>query len=262
MPVQLPAESHSDQEASSEIQYRLATTRADREKAFRLVHRAYVRAGLTLPNPYGMHVTPYQLLRSTEIFIAEIKEEVISTLSLVIDAEMGLPMEELYPEEVKGLRERGIRVAEVSCLADRRGDIRRTFQIFVKLCRLMAQRARQWDVQQLLIIVHPRHARFYQRYMYFEPIAGQKSHPKVLGNPAVALALDFEKADRERPPCYDNFFGVSVLPPSVPLASMPPADRAYFRDAATCYGQFTPSAPRFSSQASASLPMVNLAPVL
>ena len=46
------------------------------------------------------HVTPYHLLPTTEIFIAEYQGEVIFTMSLVIDGDLGVPMEHVYGDEI------------------------------------------------------------------------------------------------------------------------------------------------------------------
>jgi hypothetical protein len=194
------------------IVYKVAENRYEREAAFRLVYEAYTRAGLIEANPHEMRVTPYQLLDTTDVFVAMTDDEVISTVSLVDDGELGLPMEHIYGDEVMVLRNHGIRVAEVSCLADRRRQLSRTLPVFVPLMRLMVQAARHHGIEHLLVAVHPRHVRFYQRFLAFEPLGIEKSYPLVRNNPAVALRLDFAKIAVQRPVNYDAFFG-TPLPP-------------------------------------------------
>ncbi len=196
-----------DAVSAADIEYRIAATRADRESAFRLVHRSYLNAGLAEPNPFGLRVTPYHLLETTEVFLARHGGRTICTLSLVADGQLGLPMESVYSSEVDALRREGFLVGEVSCLADRRDQFQGFFPIFVRLCRLMAQHAWRRGLSGLVAAVHPRHARFYRRYMHFEPIGGWRSYPSVCNRPAVALLLDFERIDRERPASFNTFFG-------------------------------------------------------
>src|SRR5690606_3507969 len=52
----------------------IAATRAERERAFRLIYDAYVRSGLGTPNAWQMRVTPYHLLPTTTIFNATLTD--------------------------------------------------------------------------------------------------------------------------------------------------------------------------------------------
>jgi hypothetical protein len=221
------------------IVYKVAEKRDEREAAFRLVYNAYTRSGLIEENPHEMRVTPYQLLDTTDVFIATLNDELISTVSLVCDGDLGLPMEEIYGEEVADLRARGICVAEVSCLADRRRQLSRTLPVFVPLMRLMVQAARLRGVDELLVAVHPRHGRFYQRFLSFEPVGGERSYPLVRNNPAVALSLDFGRLDRVRPTNYETFFGAPLPPEQLARQPMSEEERQWFALAADHGAGFT-----------------------
>lgn len=210
--------------------FRIAQTREDYLGAFRLVYEAYVHSGLARPNAHYLRVTPYQLLPTTEVLVAVRRGEVIATLSLVRDGELGLPMESAYPLEVAALRAQGIYLAEVSCLADRRhirpagvasADDCLAPATPMRLMSLMAQCALARGVNQLLIAVHPRHARFYQRFTAFRPIAGVRSYQAVCGRPAVALALDIDRAPIEHPELYRRFFGPPFPPGTLAPRPMP-----------------------------------------
>jgi len=201
--------------------FRIAHTRDDYCGAFRLVYQAYLQAGLSRPNPFGMRITPFQLLPTTEVLVAVHRGEVIATLSLVRDGQLGLPMESTYPDEVASLRARGLYLAEVSCLADRRhvrqsdgqpGPACPAPATAMRLMSLMAQCAQARGVNQLLIAVHPRHARFYRRFTAFEPIGGVRTYQAVCNRPAVALALDIDRAPIEHPELYRRFFGLPFPP--------------------------------------------------
>src|SRR5438552_1361440 len=67
------------------VAYKVASTRQEREAAFRLVYEAYTGVGLMEPNAYGMRVTPYHLLPTSEVFVAILDGKVICTLSLIGD---------------------------------------------------------------------------------------------------------------------------------------------------------------------------------
>lgn len=217
----------SDESEVSKWECGLASTRREREAAFGLIYQAYVRAGLASANVHGKRVTPYQLLPTTTIFNAHLTHGpeaglVFSTVSLIGDGEMGLPLERVYPQLVAERRNAGIRLAEVSCLADRRHDFRRFFSVFCALNRWMIQFARAQRIDQVLVAVHPKHARFYTRNMGFEIVGDVTQYPTVGNRPAVALCFDFARNDRSPFPYYDHFFGTPIpghlLHPSVPTA--------------------------------------------
>jgi hypothetical protein len=221
-PISVPAGVHPD------IELKVAATRSERQAAFELIYNSYRRAGLCTPNINGVRFTPYQLLPTTDIIIARLRGEVISTLSLVRDGDLGLPMEQIFAGEVASRRAAGRQLAEVSALADRRQSAARFFPLFCDMGRLMAQLADRLGITELLVAVHPRHAPLYRRYMAFRPLGDCREYPTVQGHPAVPLSLDFSRAAVECPKSWREFFG-SPLPHQA-LCSCPlsDADRDYF----------------------------------
>lgn len=216
-----------------ELTCKIASTWEDREAAFRLVYQNYLRKGLIEPNPYEMRVTPYHLLPTTNVFIAQEHGEVICTVTLIGDGDLGLPMESIYPEQVLDARERGFSVGEVSSLAVR-GDVefKAFLPIFVKITRLMAQHARTFGMDQFLIVTHPKHGRFYERFMGFQQIGSATEYPMVRNAPAAAYCLDFARIDRERPACYNEFFGTWLPASELHCDRMSPAELDAIRPAA------------------------------
>lgn len=211
-----------------DIQLRVAATREERQATFELIYRSYLRAGLCPKQDCGMRATPYQLLPSTDVILAELRGQVISTVSLVRDGELGLPMEAVFPDEVAARRAAGIGLAEVSCLADRREGTARFFGLFCELSRLMAQLAKKTGVDELVVVVNPRHAPLYRRYMAFEQIGDERIYDAVQGFPAVPLSLNFAKAKINKPKSWHEFFA-DELPEEV-LQSCPITtdDQEYF----------------------------------
>jgi len=225
--------------STSVVYYKVACGAQECAAAFRLVYNAYLGAGLIDSNPFEMRVTPYQLLSTTDVFVAVCGREVISTVSLVAEGELGLPMEAIYDAEVTQLRADGLRLAEVSALADRRRELSRTLPVFRNLMRLMVQTARRRGIERLLVAVHPRHAKFYQRVLNFEALGNEKSYPQVRNRPAVALSLDFAQIDRVRPVNYDTFFARSLPDEQLQPRPMSPEDRVHFELAAAASTNFT-----------------------
>ena len=219
----------ADDLTTADLTYTIASTPEERAAAFRLVYQSYLAAGLGEPNPYHMRVTPYQLLPTTEIFLACCRGEPIFTMSLVVDGQLGLPMECIYPEQVAERRARGLRLAEVSCLADRRQQFRGFLPVFVRLSRLMAQNAWRRGVHELVIAVHPKHARLYRRLMAFRTIGELRMYPTVRNRPAIALAVNFDAIETTYPLVFRNYF--SEWLPDEALRSRPitAEEQYYFR---------------------------------
>lgn len=226
--LQVAEVSNGPSPGADEILYKAAENREEREAAFRLVHQAYVRAGLIDPHPSRLRATPHQLQPNSDVFIATLREEVISTVSLIADGPLGLPMEAIYGEEIAARRARGLRLGEASALADRRRKLSRTLPVFVQLMRLMVQSAHRQGIHCLLAAVHPRHARFYQQILSFQMLADERTYPQMRNHPAVALALDFEQLSRERPPNYELFFGRPLPSEQLARRPMPAEDAEYF----------------------------------
>jgi hypothetical protein len=214
-----------------EIELKIASTREERQGAFELIYRSYLRAGLCTESFCGFRATSYQLLPTTDIFVAKLRDEVISTVSLVRDGHHGLPMEEIYPEEIAVRRQAGVRVAEVSCLADRRRDSYRYFGLFCELGRLLAQLAIKQNIDELLVAVHPRHASLYRRYMTFQRIGDERTYPTVQANPAVALSLNFSRAKAEWPVRWNKFFGPQLSDDVLRSCPVSIDDKHYFGSA-------------------------------
>jgi hypothetical protein len=92
----------------------------------------------------------------------------------------------------------------------------------------MVQFAACHDVEQLLAVVHPRHARFYKGYMAFEQIADERAYPSVQNNPAVALCLDLNKIKRDPPKNYAMFFGEALPVEQLQARPIDAVDQAHF----------------------------------
>lgn len=194
----------SAREAMPQLTFSLARSRDELTQAFRLVFESYYTAGLVTEKPSGIRLTPHHLMPTSEVLVAKLDETVTSTLSMFGDGYLGLPMESMYPSEVASLRDDGLRLAEIGCLADRRQSPKRFLDTFVQLGRLLAQVARSRGIDALVAAMHPRHAKLYQRVMGFQQIGNVSECPYANGNPAVALYMCFDH--HRGTPLYERFF--------------------------------------------------------
>jgi len=191
-----------------ELSIRIARSPAELRKAFRLVFERYYRAGLETAKASRIRLTPYHLLPTSEVLIAERNSVITSTLSMFGDSPAGLPMESMYGQQICHLRSQGFRLAEIGSLADRRNGQGRFINTFVQIGRLLAQVAQSRGIDVIVAAVHPRHARLYEKVMGFRQIGHYSSCPYANGNPAVALCLKFD--DHLGTPLHDQYFGTPL----------------------------------------------------
>ena len=192
----------------AEQTFSLARSRQDLTHAFRLSFESYYDAGLVNEKPSGIRLTPYHLLPTTEVIIAKVDGVITSTISLIGDGYLGLPMQSMYSDEIKELRDQGLKVGEIGCLADRRHAQTRFIETFAKMGRLLAQVAFVRGMDVLVAATHPKHARLYQRVLGFERMGKQTDCPYANDNPAVALKVKFD--EHVGTPLYQQYFGQSL----------------------------------------------------
>ncbi len=194
-------------EQQAQTKHKIAETREEIHEAFRLVYSNYLNKGLIEANPLKIRITPYHALECADVFISVAADsgKVIGTMSLIGDNGLGLPMEEVYPKEVRRLRNTGVRIAEVCSLAEK--FVGKSFRDLMRLINLMSQRARYRGIDELLIAVHPRHAKFYSDFLSFEPFGPERVYAAVCDHPAVAMRLNLTHLHQRDPSSHRRMFG-------------------------------------------------------
>ena len=178
-------------EEIARITFKLAETLEERTQAFRVLHDMYVRRGLIDPTPTGLRFTVFSVLPTTAIFVGMREGKVFSTMSLIEDSPLGVPMEKLYREEIGRLRLERRRFAEVSALAV--GTESRRKGLALMMDTLMFRWAYFYrGVDDLVIAVHPKAEDFYRSVLLFEPLGGLRAYATLKDAPAVALKLDLQ----------------------------------------------------------------------
>ena len=170
---------------------KIAETRDELEQAFSLVYREYLKLGyIKEPNPSEMYLSICHILPETAVFIFKSYLTVICTLTQIFDSKLfGLPMDDLYHEELNALRNASRKLVELSALATPKQA--RWRNVFMYLCQAMYWYAIYKNVNDLCIMVNPKHVDFYKTIFLFEDLGPEKYYPNV-GAPAVALRLDLD----------------------------------------------------------------------
>ena len=205
----------------------LARSRDDLTEAFRLVFDCYHEAGMVADKAGEIRVTPFHLLPTSEVIVAKVNGLVTSTLTLFGDGYLGLPMQTMYPEQIGELRDSGLRIAEVGCLADRRKSKARFIHTFARMGRLIGQVARARGIDGFVVATRPKHALLYKRVMGFKQLGGPCECPYVNGTTGVALFLHFD--EHRGTDLYDQYFGDPVAPSELAPYRWDRETRQHFR---------------------------------
>ena len=231
---------------------RPASCREEIEAAYRLVYRSYVLRGYIPPNESAIRLSIFNAFPESITFVGLVNGGVVATVSLVADTPAGLPMDGIYHEEVQALRDAGRRLTEVTMLADRRSELKRTLPMLLSLMKQLFDYATLvLKADDLCITINPRHDEFYRRYLLFTDLGGLRPYPSVCDNPALARRLDL---DTVREACEGNelllgHFYENRTPASVfaERYRMTPEDLRYF------FTELTPSLREAGEDVVASL---------
>ncbi|GFK93915.1 hypothetical protein NNJEOMEG_01753 [Fundidesulfovibrio magnetotacticus] len=189
---------------------KIAETMEEYSQAFGVLHDVYVASGyLRSPLTSGMHFGIHHLLPKTCVFVFKTYLTVISTMSYIPDTpQFGLPMDELYKDELDSLRAQGRKIIEVGSLAT--SPHRRWQNIVVFLAKAIFTYALSTGADDLCIMVNPKHVRFYKSIFLFEEFGEAKHYGKV-DAPAVALRADMRDIESALFKAYhDNDFDTNL----------------------------------------------------
>jgi len=217
-------------DSSERVVMKVVDRHTEREQAFQLAHKVYCRAGLTEDNRVGKRVMRHHLLDTTDVLIAKLNGQVNFTVTLVGDGDFGLPMESLFADEVDSMRSQGVSMAEVSCLASSidPDQKRLRFETLVSMISLLIQTARMRGIDRLMLAVHPKHAKVYERLFGCVRCSEVREYAAVRGNPAVLCIHDFADLDKKRYPLFDQIYGPVYAPWQLDGAPMSEAEKFYF----------------------------------
>lgn len=171
------------------IIYILSETDSDRKEADALVRKEYIRQGyINSDSPNSKK----EQLNSEVVFVAKYGNKVIGTVSIFFNSDNGLPMDEIYKDELDVLRRKKKKIVEVGRLAtDSSFSSKKYNKLFVvsSLFKLVFHYCIYKNIDNICISVNPKHNLFYKSIM-FEDIGALKYYPAVNNAPALAKTLN------------------------------------------------------------------------
>jgi hypothetical protein len=166
-----------------------ADTQDRRRDAGRLIRQRYSWRGYR-----GVTLPPEQRAQRYTLTAAS-RNQTLGTITVGLDGPEGLNCDALFGDEVNALRAVGLRLCEFTRLAvDAAAQSRQVLAALFHAAYLVAYRIGGFD--RLLIEVHPRHVRVYERMFGACVVGAQRHHPGV-DAPAVLLSLDLADVEEQ-----------------------------------------------------------------
>ncbi len=178
--------SESDEVEMSNLDIVYASNIYDLKNIFSLVYESYLKRGLVpYEKDHGMLFSVYSLLPGTVHAVASHHQKAVSNLTGIQSSEeFGLPMDALYRHELDMLRDRGRNIVEISSLAT--SCRYRSRKIFLYQIQAIYWYCLHNGVDDICIMVHPRHKKYYTKLFPFEEFGPERYYSKV-DAPAVGL---------------------------------------------------------------------------
>jgi hypothetical protein len=200
-PSQFPSLILSGSGKGANLSVELATSPADRQCALELRKDVFVRKGLLGKDWCKPRVSPQACAPGSAIFVAKDYNAVVGTISYYMDSPLGLPMDDLYAEEVDEMRRRFGRAGEIGGLAVVEG--RRDLQVTL----MLYQAAFRWAVAAgagcIVACVKLSSRRVYSKMLLFQVLGKPKWHPRH-GVPSIPLGLDVAGAPQRSREAHGN----------------------------------------------------------
>ncbi|RKY95795.1 MAG: hypothetical protein DRQ06_02920 [Candidatus Hydrothermota bacterium] len=188
------------------IEYRVVRTKEELEKAFHLVYQEYLKRGYTQLLPSQQKLSIFNSLPETTTFIAIWKKEVLATATLIPDSPLGLPMDEIYHQELENFRKRKGKLCEISMLASntelfKNGvslmlHSKKMFFIFSLFKLIFDYVYNILHLDYICITINPKHKLTYD-FLLFKDLGELKTYSSVNNAPAIGKFLDLNNVKEE-----------------------------------------------------------------
>lgn len=155
-------------------------------RAFALVHDRYLQLGYMEQHESGMRYSLLNLLPQSTTFVVEDEAGVAGTLSVVIDSQAGLPGSNEFGEQFSELRTQGRIVAEATMFACRE-ESAKNLDVSLQLMAIAFSWCLETGVDDLCMIVNPRHVGFYEKVLGFERLGDEHPMGHVEGHAGIML---------------------------------------------------------------------------
>lgn len=164
-----------------EITIRRVVNLEQLHKVYQLTHDSFVAAGLCDNQPHRMiiHHPNQDVIPDTYIFLAEINDVAIGSVSFTVDSEFGLMMDAGFKEQVDRYRKYYGKLAafwRMIILPQYQSDTR----VFRRLVGAAAMCLLKHQIPVCFFTFSPEHARIYQRVFHTEEVCWGKDSNELI----------------------------------------------------------------------------------
>lgn len=205
----------------SGIEYRVARTKEELEKAYSLVYREYIKKAYMNENCSGLRFSIYNALPLTTTFVAITESgDIIATATVIPDSPLGLPMDEICEKELSGFRTQGRKLCEISMLASDTEflkhaplslPLRKIFPLFLLFKALLDYARESLSLDIMCITINPKYKTIFN-FLAFRDMGGIKPYPEVNGAPALGLYVDMHTLSQDlSAPGKEKLYDIFIL---------------------------------------------------
>lgn len=183
---------------SPRVGYRLAVTRQEREKIFRLRHEAYLLEGAIVQQPGGLFSDQADEAENTLLFGVHIDNVLMSSIRLSVGSLTmpDMPSGRVFPEFLEPEIESGRTIIDPTRFVVERASSRRFLELPYITLRLAWIAMEHFEADILLAAVRPEHASFYQRFWGTRQVTPARLYPP-LTKPVCLTMSDYATARHE-----------------------------------------------------------------
>ncbi|MCB0317281.1 MAG: response regulator [Bdellovibrionales bacterium] len=168
-------------------------------QSFELIYKQYLKFGYSKENSYGLRFTLRDLLPETMTFVAREREKIVGTVSIIANSIAGLPSKQIFKNQVDQLEQGGKIIAEgtrFACVDDSKpGGMGGTA---LNLLKWYFQWGQVRQVDELILVINPKHKVFWNRILGFEILAEEKDYPHANGAPALLMRCNLARVNLDQ----------------------------------------------------------------
>jgi len=177
----------------------VARTREEFEQAYALVYQEYLKRGYVNEASSQLRLSFYNALPETTTFAVTSNGHIAATATVIPDSPLGLPIDELYGEELAFFRKQNKKICEVSMLASntelfREGtsmmlNAKKMFFIFFLFKHIFNYVRNHLHLDYIFITINPKHQLTYES-LHFVDVGPLRFYDKVNGAPALGKYVE------------------------------------------------------------------------
>lgn len=160
---------------SNNIKIELIKNKSELEEVYKLTYKSYYQAGLIGKNKNEkvIHHPELDSNNSTFIIAAKIGNRIIGTLTLSIDDVDGLPVDGSFKTETDKIRKEGLKLASCWRIAID-PEYNASVAVLIKIIQKMVDLIFKNNIDTVVFVFSPRHAKIYSKMINLIPIAEGK----------------------------------------------------------------------------------------